>query len=269
MKHLYRISESHSEKIPTVQYGSKDVFSSISMEVESEKALTDKQLIKMQEKVFCLTREACQKEADLIREDRQPKTQLPSHRYDIIDGKSCPHVTNIITPETPKIPHIEEHAAQGTWLDGCFKNLIEEGILSPTQDAPHTPNIGSVADLYDKASKWVTGYCKDGKVELDSHSTKVMNRKYWFCGELDAIGKYHGKPAIFDFKKTKNLKNKQLVEKYFMQMAAYSLHDNLHIEPSFLVICSPYNPPMATENIKEYQEKFLALRKQYKQTYKV
>jgi len=268
MKHIYRITQSNSEKVPTVQYGSKDVFSSMSMEVETEKALTDAQLKKVQSKLNKLTRAICDEESDQLRGGRA--TQTPSsHRFTSIDGKPCPHVTNIITPETPKIPHIMEHAAHGTWLDGCFKNYIEDGVLSPTQDCEPTPNIGSVLPMYKKAREWVGLYCKEGKVELTSHSISCFNRKYWFCGELDAIGTYHGKPAIFDFKKTKNLKNKALVEKYFMQMAAYSMHDNLHIQPSFLVICSPHNPPMATENVKEYQQKFIEKRKQYKTNFNI
>ena len=193
----------------------------------------------------------------------------PGHRFTLINGKPCPHVTNIITPVTPKIPHIEEHALQGKWLDGCFKNLIDEGIFAPlVLDAPKTLNIAPLSDLFSKGREWVAKWVKYGEIEFMGHSRKVFNKEYWFCGELDSTGLYHSKQAIHDFKKTKNL-TKALAEKYFIQMGGYSLSDELPLDPVYLVICSPYNPPMATEDVKGYQNKFLALREKYRKEYGV
>lgn len=264
MSHLYRITASHSEKVPTVQYGSEDVFSSISHEITSEKTLTGKQLTKYQQSLEELVREAVKREANLIRGGSQTVTLPSDHRFTEINGKPCPHVTNIITPAKPTyIKHLKEHGLQGTWLDGCFKNLISEGVLAPTSETPQTPNLGSVKPLYEAAEKWVEKYVKQGEVELISHSGKVFNEKHWFCGEYDAMGLYRGKLAIFDFKKTKKV-SKALEEKYFMQMAAYSMSDDIDASPVVMVICSPYNPPIVSEDIKTYREKFLKAREEYK-----
>lgn len=267
MSYLYRITQSSSEKVPTVQYGSKDTFSSLTTEITVEKPLTDKKLAKYQDNLARLTREAVEKESELIRGDKQTGTIPPHHRLTDINGKPCPHVTNIITPVTPPIPFIIEHGLQGTWLDGCFKNLIDEGVLSPSDETPDTPNIGSVKVLFETAEKWVAEHCKLGEVDFISHSRKIVNKKHWFCGELDSEGLYKGKQAIFDFKKTKKIP-KGLRDKYFMQMAAYSMGDGV-IKPKYLVICSPYNPPIVTDEVKKYRDMFLKARTDYKNNFNV
>lgn len=263
MSHLYRVTTSRSRKDPTVQYGSKDTFSSLTHEVTSEKALTSKQLEKMQLNLEELTRSAIDREPTFS-EGSQTVTLPSSHRFTDINGKPCPHVTNIITPDKPTfIKHLEEHGLQGTWLDGCFKNLISEGILAPISETPQTPNLGSVKVLFEAAKDWVAKYVKKDEVEFITHSAKVFNEEHWFCGEMDAMGLYKGQLAIFDFKKTKKL-SKQLLEKYFMQMAAYTLSDSIDAKPVVMVICSPYNPPIVSDDIEGYRKKFLELRAVYK-----
>jgi len=198
----------------------------------------------------------------LIAEDITRIKQPPNLRIEVVDGVKYPHVTDIISLGiTPAIPHIEEHAYLGNLLDACMKEFVDEGTIVYPDNIRPTPNITvTFTDIFDALRGWWKEY--GSQMHFDRHSVKGINTVHRYLGELDATGTYHSKKAIFDFKKTKKISG-ELKDKYFMQMAAYANFDKT-TKPEVLVICSPFNPPIVTDEIGKYYEMFLAKRKEYK-----
>lgn len=193
-----------------------------------------------------------------IRLDLKP---LDHHRFTVIDGVKYPHVTNIITPETPKIPDIEKHGEVGTLLDKCCKAYIEEGIITYPEEIKLE---GKWLLMFEECFKGMTKRLEEMKAyKFEAHSLKVHNAPLNYCGELDAIGMFKKKTCIFDFKKTKNLD--VMEDKYFMQMAAYS--GCLEKPVDLLVIVNPYEAPRVTDKVSHYFDMFKVKRQEYRDKY--
>ena len=185
------------------------------------------------------------------------------HRFSEVDGIKTPHVTNILTPDRPPIPNIEEYAAQGTMLDEVVKMRLDMGLWVYPEERP-TPNVKApFSELFFGIADW---FKKNPEVRLFNHSRKVYNKEFCYCGEYDAVGYAYNMFTIADVKRTKKI-TKELYSKYMMQMAAYA--KCLEVEPDLMCIISPYNPPIVEGNIDKYFHKFLLARGAYKQRFGV
>jgi len=63
-----------------------------------------------------------------------------------------------------------------------------------------------------------------------------------YAGATDVVGIYAGKPAIIDFKQTNKPKQREWIEDYFTQLAAYAMaHNHVHgtdIQSGIILMCS-------------------------------
>ena len=193
--------------------------------------------------------------------DYQKQQGATDHRFTEIEGVKVPHVTNIITPDRPAIPNIEEHALLGTALDQAVKNWMDLGVW--VYEEVSAPSIsGNSEEILSLIAEWF----EKNDVRLVDHSIKVHSKEYNYCGELDAVG-YEGNDfTIFDVKKTKKI-TKALYEKYFMQMSAYA--KCLAVEPELMCIISPHNKPIVEANVDKYFNKFLIARGRYQERFSV
>lgn len=192
---------------------------------------------------------------------------LPEHhRITVIDGVKYPHVTNIITPDRPKIKFLDEHAELGTKLDEVMKIYIDTGIYAYDD----FEDKGNISQTFDEVfSEMYLNHLQEGcnsalfnSINLYTHSIKVVSDgEYNYCGELDALAtcKVRGQ-CIVDFKKTKNL-TRTLQKKYFMQMAAYS--NAMETKPDNMIIVTPYTY-IISRDIDSYIRSFMSKRKEYK-----
>lgn len=260
---LVKITHGDKATINTGNYENVNPMYSVSVEIEKEA---------VSEEEINLTLETIKGIVDKHLQDDINKIKIilpPSLRVEEIDGVKYLHVTSAITPETPNIPFIEEHAILGTCLDTLAKNFID-GKLDEEIVVPPTPNVKTTFDeIRSCFLNWIIENQND--VVFESHSVKGLNSVYRYLGELDAVGLYKGGPAVFDFKKTKNI-NDELREKYFMQMAAYAHFDNVSGAtplPEYLVIVSPFNKPIATNDIEGYFNKFLLQLGKVQERYKI
>ena len=63
-----------------------------------------------------------------------------------------------------------------------------------------------------------------------------------YAGATDVVGMYAGKPAIIDFKQTNKPKQREWIEDYFVQLAAYAMaHNQVYdtkIQSGIILMCS-------------------------------
>lgn len=259
---LVKISHGDKATINIGNYENVNPMYNLSVEIDKETVTTEEIETELA-RIKQIVDTHLQRDIDAIK-----NTVPPNLRVDEIDGVKYLHVTSAITPVTPDIPHIEEHAALGTALDTLAKSIIDgtEVVISP----PQTPNVKTTWDELKTAfAKWVIDHSED--VVFTAHSIKGINSVYRYIGELDAVGMYKGSPAIFDFKKTAKV-NAELRDKYFMQMAAYAHFDNTTSSvdfPEYLVIVSPFNEPIITTDIQKYWEMFLQTLARTQERYKL
>jgi hypothetical protein len=187
-----------------------------------------------------------------IKTEEASDAEKLGHRF--TDG--FPHVTNIITPDKPQIPNIDDHAKLGTAYDEQMKQLMKHGKYDVYEE--------KLAFEYDFRTM-MTGSIKninDMRIVMVSDSLKIRHEGYKFCGEMDALVKFMDGIWLLDFKKTKNV-TKDLREKYFKQIAAYaSTQEN--IEGG--IIFTPYEV-IVEGHLQPYWEKFLVDRGIYKQRF--
>jgi len=91
-----------------------------------------------------------------------------------------------------------------------------------------------------------------------------------YAGATDLIGVHGGKPAIIDFKQSNKLKQREYVEDYYYQIAAYALaHEKYYgpIEKGLIAICTKdfvYQEFMLDkEDLKRYKDKWIERVEQF------
>lgn len=260
---LTKLTFSNKKTINTGNYENENPMASITVEFEQSQLPKDTVLSEFCDSQFeymvSRVNALLKAEEEKI---KNPKSPLSHHRVTVINGVSYPHVTSIITPITPLIPDIDKHGEVGTYLDQAFKSYIEEGVFALPQNDLSDKWLDMLKECVLKMGKRMDAI-KD-KIELKNHSIKIVNNEHVYCGEMDAEGKYEGEAAIFDCKKTKTL-DKNMVEKYFMQISAYAKAYSKDVK--CLVILSPYKDPVVTRETDKYFDMFLAKRAAYKEIY--
>ena len=63
-----------------------------------------------------------------------------------------------------------------------------------------------------------------------------------YAGQTDVVGVYAGRPAIIDFKQTNKPKQREWIDDYFIQLAAYAMaHNHVYdtkIQSGIILMCS-------------------------------
>lgn len=270
METTIKVTYSNRATIPTgIAYENQAPFYQITKEIKCEDNV-------MAEEIAHLELERIKNHIDALidndfrrMKDYRLKDQLRVNEdYRLIDGIKYPRVTKIITPDTPRIPHIEDHAELGTHLDSTMKRYIDTGIF----DYVEFKDKGNVNvkwdDIYNAMNYWLKEHGE--KCKFDLHSLPVISKKHVYSGEVDAGGTFEGIPAIFDFKKTEKI-SKTIAKKYFMQLAAYilALEEMGVAVPKIMVIISPFNPPLVSDEIEKHQGVFLQARNAFKERFGV
>ena len=200
------------------------------------------------------------------------KQQEPEIRVYTYNGKKYPHVTNIISPDPLPIP--SWHMDVGTEVDLYMKAFFQGKVYVP--DTSKFSNISeavnNLKECIEAAKDWLIVNGTD--IQMKDLDVKIINHDDLYVGTDDMECVYNNMYSIVDFKKTKNL-DKKIVEKYFMQMAAYAKGSRFdkkdRPEIKQLVIASPFNDPVvcAYPDIDKYYEKFLDARKEFKKRFKL
>ena len=92
-----------------------------------------------------------------------------------------------------------------------------------------------------------------------------------YAGATDVVGMYAGKPAIIDFKQTNKPKQREWIEDYFVQLAAYAMAHNYvygtKIQSGIVLMCSKdcffQKFEVHDKEFQEYMHKFLARVDEY------
>lgn len=258
---LTKLTFSNKKTINVGNYENENPMASITVEFENPEGDAAFCAQQFEEMVMSVNSLLKQQEERI----KNPKKHLSHHRIDVIDGISYVHVTTAITPITPLIRDIEKHGEVGTLLDGICKHYIDNGVFVMPEVTLDEKWSKILIDCFNGIQDVFLTHKDD--LDLHGHSMKVLSKEHRYVGELDAFGNYKESPALFDFKKTKDL-SKSIVEKYFMQLAAYAKAQTI-FDVESLVILSPFNKPLVTNEVEKYFEMFLKKRAEYKETYGV
>jgi hypothetical protein len=152
----------------------------------------------------------------------------PSGRkYIVGEGRSLPSVTTILS-KTKDMSYLKEWRAavgeaeatrivtESSSLGSGMHNLLEDYILGREMKGQFMAM--SLAKLIIKK-----GLCKVNEVwgtEVALYSTDL------YAGTTDLVGLHENVPAIMDYKNSRQEKTKEMIEDYFMQLAAYALSHN-------------------------------------------
>jgi hypothetical protein len=152
----------------------------------------------------------------------------PSGRkYIVGEGRSLPSVTTILS-KTKDMSYLKEWRAavgeaeatrivtESSSLGSGMHNLLEDYILGREMKGQFM--AVTLAKLIIKK-----GLCKVNEVwgtEVALYSTDL------YAGTTDLVGLHENVPAIMDYKNSRQEKTKEMIEDYFMQLAAYALSHN-------------------------------------------
>ena len=92
-----------------------------------------------------------------------------------------------------------------------------------------------------------------------------------YAGQTDVVGVYAGKPAIIDFKQTNKPKQREWIDDYFTQLAAYAMAHNCvydtQIQSGVILMCTKdgyfQKFVVQDEEFRQYKYKWLARVGQY------
>ncbi len=179
------------------------------------------------------------------------RTTLPDgNRFylDPTDGTPLPSVTTILSHTKDKTFLVEWEKRIGKdKADAIRTQATDIGTLMHTHlechiqgiDRPRGSNLIRVM-----ASDMADVIIRDGLTLVDEvWGIEVpLYFPQLYAGTTDLIGVYKGKPAIMDYKNTKKMKTKAMMEDYFCQCVAYALaHNYLYdtcIQQVVIFMCS-------------------------------
>jgi genome maintenance exonuclease 1 len=162
--------------------------------------------------------------------DYKPLERIDSgngRRYIVGEGRPLPSVTTILS-KMKDMTHLNEWradvgvekaakiTAEASSLGNSMHKNLEKYILG--EDMTGTFMAKALAKVIIKH-----GLCKVSEVwgtEVSLYSPEL------YAGTTDLIGLHDGKPSIMDFKNSLREKQKEWIEDYFMQLAAYALSHN-------------------------------------------
>ncbi len=118
--------------------------------------------------------------------------------------------------------------AMHTYLEGYINNTPHLDLTAVGKEAGRMANIVIESGLGDLEEIW--------------GSEVTLFYPGLYAGQTDVVGVYAGKPAIIDFKHTNKPKQREWIDDYFTQLAAYAMAHNYvygtKIQSGIILMCS-------------------------------
>lgn len=194
------------------------------------------------------------------------KKQETPRRYRSYNGIKYPHVTDILNPDPLPIP--DWHKKVGTEIDLYMKAFFTKKPYIPSYEGLEEEAKKNLDECIEAAQVWLLDFGSD--IKMTDLDVILINNKDIYTGTDDLEGVFLSKNSIIDFKKTKDLTAK-MKDHYFMQLAAYAKADRFDKKPKDkieqLVIASPFNDPVTSDEIDRYYDMFLEKRAEYKKRF--
>ena len=118
--------------------------------------------------------------------------------------------------------------AMHTYLEGYINNTPHLDLTAVGKEAGRMANIVIESGLRDLEEIW--------------GSEVTLFYPGLYAGQTDVVGVYAGKPAIIDFKQTNKPKQREWIDDYFTQLAAYAMAHNCvydtEIQSGVILMCS-------------------------------
>ena len=118
--------------------------------------------------------------------------------------------------------------AMHTYLEGYINNTPHLDLTAVGKEAGRMANIVIESGLGDLEEIW--------------GSEVTLFYPGLYAGQTDVVGVYAGKPAIIDFKQTNKPKQREWIDDYFTQLAAYAMAHNCvydtEIQSGIILMCS-------------------------------
>tara|TARA_B100001996_G_scaffold128187_1_gene97268 strand:- start:385 stop:1065 length:681 start_codon:yes stop_codon:yes gene_type:complete len=202
-------------------------------------------------------------------------------RWYEISGKKLPSVTTVLkgTESEEKRKSLEEWRNKVGEVEA--ERIISTSSRRGTQMHQHLEEflIGQVKINFEGFDN--EPYQMSKKIIENSLSTKL--NELWgaevnlhfpnlYAGTADACGVYNGVESILDFKQSNKLKQRNWLDDYFLQVAAYSLaHNEVYktkITQGVILVCTPalqFQEFIIKDNeLKKFQMVFLKKVEEYK-----
>ena len=194
-------------------------------------------------------------------------------RHYFVNNEKLPSVTTILDRTKP----LEERQKLWDWIKregkeranqiktrsanrGSTMHKILECMIKEENYADLTPNG-------QEATKMAEMIAERGLSNVSGWYGSEINIFYpgLYAGQTDLVGVHSGSDAIIDFKQTNKPKQREWINNYFLQMAAYAMaHDQVYgtqIKKGVIMMCSPdpYYQEFIIEGeeLKQYKYKFL------------
>ena len=118
--------------------------------------------------------------------------------------------------------------AMHTYLEGYINNTPHLDLTALGQEAGRMANIVAESGLGDLEEVWGT--------EVTIYYPGL------YAGQSDVVGIYNGRESIIDFKQTNKPKQREWIDDYFIQLAAYAMAHNYvygtKIQQGVILMCS-------------------------------
>ena len=118
--------------------------------------------------------------------------------------------------------------AMHTYLEGYINNTPHLDLTAVGQEAGRMANIVAESGLGDLEEVWGT--------EVTIYYPGL------YAGQSDVVGIYNGRESIIDFKQTNKPKQREWIDDYFIQLAAYAMaHNHVYgtqIQQGVILMCS-------------------------------
>ena len=115
-----------------------------------------------------------------------------------------------------------------TYLEGYIKNQRHLDLTALGQEAGRLADVIIGSGLGELEEVWGT--------EVTIHYPGL------YAGQTDVVGIYNGRESIIDFKQTNKPKQREWIEDYFIQLAAYAMAHNYvydtKIQSGIILMCS-------------------------------
>ena len=178
------------------------------------------------------------------------RSSIEGKRHYEITGQKLPSVTTILsaTQSLEKKNKLEEWkkrvgtqqadrirdvsamrgTAMHTYLEGYILGENHLDLTSIGREAERMANVVIEKGLGDLGEVW--------------GSEVTLYYPGLYAGATDVVGMYAGKPAIIDFKQTNKPKQREWIDDYFTQLAAYAMAHNTiygtNIQQGVILMCS-------------------------------
>ena len=118
--------------------------------------------------------------------------------------------------------------AMHTYLEGYINNTPHLDLTAVGKEAGRMANIVIESGLGDLEEVW--------------GSEVTLYYPGLYAGQPDVVGVYNGRESIIDFKQTNKPKQREWIDDYFMQLAAYAMaHNHVYdtkIQSGIILMCS-------------------------------